>query len=284
MKADWNLFFSSKWVVILLVNFTAHAQIPIRDIKKEVLELRSEEKIESYWSNLYDVDQKIIVKTKNKQEQDSLSVSNMIKTYYLWKIHGRRGYNKYNNVLPVLNIAHSGIAQANLAYWPILLKYYEYGGAIENFGGKKYAYPLEAISLSIYNYSIVKSDSIYSQLLKKLSVHKKSNMPKKLNSIFLSEQKLTDLKEVEKIGKWILQPLNNIKEEECFDFVRMSDDNYYLRKSGRIQKMNLIQQENSVKTFQIENEPFGWTYVLNSNNLKLINEHGLILIEYTQCM
>lgn len=62
----------------------------------------------------------------------------------------------------------------------------------------------------------------------------------------------------------------------------MSDDNLYLKNTGRIQKLELIKKGPKSKVYRIENEPFGWSYVYeNDGSLTLIDEKENDLIKYT---
>jgi len=62
----------------------------------------------------------------------------------------------------------------------------------------------------------------------------------------------------------------------------MSDDSPYLKNFGRIQRLNSIETKPDSKIYQIENEPFGWTYIYGNNgSLTLIDNKKNELITYT---
>jgi hypothetical protein len=270
---------------LCLATFSTIAQIPIKTIRKEVKALKTEEKIEAYWTALETLDQKVLMRVKDQRKYDSISISNMVKAYYLWDYYKEIGFIKNSNVVPILNLSHSAISEANVVYWPILEEYYKLGGGIASFGGKNYSYPLESISLTYFHYSVVKEEQRYPNMLEKLKLAGQvyRPIPDRLNRIFLEQNELRKLTEIESIGSWQIQPFPDMKEEGCFELLKMSDNNLYLKKHNRIQKLELIQEGNNSKIYRIETEPFGWTYILSEQNLKLIDESGQALIEYSVC-
>jgi hypothetical protein len=269
------------FIIIFFTTFSLFSQIPFKEIESEIKNLKTVEEIDLYWVKLQQIDQNILLKMVNNVKYDSLSLENMIKTAMMFEIHGANCY-KQNNIVPIMNLSHCQISEVKIIFWPIILQCSKKGGVIENFGGKFPAYELEAISLSFYNYSLLNQELIYSKLMNKIIIDSSTQISKKLFYLFEKQKKIGCLKQIKLIGKWNLEPINNIKENGFFEFVKMSDKSIYLKQKGTIQKLILIQSKKSFKKYKIENEQFDWYYEFNNGKLKLFNENNEKLIEYTE--
>ncbi|WP_405377754.1 hypothetical protein [Nonlabens sp. Asnod3-A02] len=268
---------------LLSISF-GFSQIPIKEYRAEIEQLETDAQINEYWNDLHKIDQEILVKTSDLKIADSISISNMIKTSLIFDIHGTKGYNSrgYSGFLPILNLSHNYIGQSQIAYWPVIEMCAEIGGAIESFGGKYPAYQLESVSLTFYNYSLYNQEEKYPILVSKLSEIKTLNIADELLKSFKHQNQLRKLSEVAVLNKWYRQSFKDRIDEGEFSIVKMSDDNLYLKKYGRIQKLELIKTRAESKTYRIENEPFGWNYVYgNDGSLTLIDEKENQLIKYT---
>lgn len=269
-----HLFFIS-------IGFT---QIPVETYRAEIETLETVDQVNGYWNQLYEIDQNVLLSSDNVRTADSISISNMIKTYLVFDIHGTKGYNPngFSGFLPILNLAHNYIGQSQLAYWPIIEKCEEIGGAIDSFGGKYPAYQLENISLTFYNYSLINQEYLYPKLLPKLSTKKTTNIIDELLSSFNHQNELRKLIEVDVLHNWYLESIKNRKEDGKFSIVKMSDNNLYLKRHGRIQKLQLLSDTKESKHYRIENAPFGWLYSYKDDgSLSLIDDEQNELIKYT---
>ena len=266
--------------LLISVSF-CFSQIPVEEYRVEIENLKSEKHLNEYWNKLYKIDQEILVNTTDLKIADSISVSNMIRTALIFDVHGTKSYNP-NGFLPILNLSHNYIGQSQIAYWQIIEKCAEIGGAIASFGGKYPAYQLESVSLTFYNYSLFNQETKYPNLVRKLSEIKVVDIVDELLKSFEHQNELRKLSEVAVLNSWYLQSFKNRTEEGEFSFVKMSDDYVYLKKYGRIQKLELIKTRNKSKIYRIENEPFGWNYIYgNDGRLTLIDSDKNELIEYT---
>jgi hypothetical protein len=269
--------------ILFSVNF-GFSQIPIEEYRAEIEQLETDTQVNEYWKDLHKIDQEILVNTSDLKIADSISISNMIKTAILFDIHETKGYNSggYSGFLPILNLSHNYIGQSQLAYWSIIEKCAEIGGAIDSFGGKYPAYQLEQVSLTFYYYSLFNQETKYPNLVRKLSKIKTVNIVDELLKSLEYQNELRKLSEVAVLNSWYLQNHKDRIDEGEFSIVKMSDDNVYLKKYGRIQKLELIKTGAKSKTYRIENEPFGWNYVYeNDGGLTLIDEKENELINYT---
>lgn len=268
---------------LLSVSFI-YSQIPIEEYRAEIEKLETEKQINEYWNKLYKIDQEVLLSTSNLKIADSISISNMIKTSLIFDIHGTKGYNPngFSGFLTIINLSHNQIGQSQIAYWPIIEKCKEIGGAIDSFGGKYPAYQLESVSLTFYNYSLINQEKKYPNLVRKLSEIKNENVVDKLLKSLEYQNELHKLSEVDVLNQWYLQSHKNRKDEGKFSLVKMSDGNVYKKSFGRIQKLELIKTKDKSKVFSIENEPFGWNYIYgNDSSLTLIDSDENELIEYT---
>jgi hypothetical protein len=269
--------------ILLSVSF-GFSQIPIEEYRVEIEQLETDTQVNEYWNDLHKIDQEILVNTSDLKIADSISISNMIKTTLIFDIHGTKGYNSKGNsgFLPILNLSHNYIGQSQIAYWPIIEKCSGIGGAIDSFGGKYPAYQLESVSLTFYNYSLSNQETKYPNLLKKLSKIKTKDIVNELLKSFKYQNELRKLSEVAVLDSWYRQNHKNRIDEGKFSIVKMSDDGIYLKKYGRIQKLELLKTNNKSKVYRIENEPFGWNYIYGNNgSLKLIDSDKNELISYT---
>ncbi|MFD1014644.1 hypothetical protein [Winogradskyella rapida] len=277
-----------KNITILLILFltisSCHSQIPIKKYRTEIEKLNTEKQISEYWNKLHKIDQEILVNTRELRIADSISISNMIKTALIFDIHGTKGYNSngYSGFVPILNLSHNQIGQSQIAYWPIIEECKEIGGAIESFGGKYPAYQLESVTLTFYNYSVFNQEEKYPNLIKKMSELKTDDIVNELLKTYEYQNELRKLSEVAKLNSWHLQNHRDRIDEGEFSIVKMSDDNLYLKKYERIQKLELLKTNNASKEYRIINEPFGWKYVYREDgSLSLIDEKDNELINYT---
>lgn len=276
-----------KNLTIFLIQFllteACFAQIPLEQYKTEIKNLKTADDIELYWGKLYEIDQTVLVYEKDISKSDSISIDLMIRTALLFQIHDTIGYNRFGNLLPVLNLAHSSLGTCQLIYWPIIEKCAKIGGGIESHGGTYPAYELETVTLNFYNFSLLNQELKYPDLLNKLKGKEYDSIVNRLSSIFFDQKSIYKLSEQKVIGAWINQPFSNLKEESSFEFVVMSDGNYYVKQHDRFQKLNQTNKKKGKRIFSIENEPFGWTYCLGKDkNLVLLDEKGEILIRYTK--
>jgi len=272
---------NSATILMLLMSVSSSfSQIPVKKYRAEIENLKSEKQLNDYWNRLYKIDQEVLVNTSDLKTTDSISVSNMVRTALIFDIHGMNAYNP-NGLLPILNLSHNYIGQSQLVYWEIIEKCAEIGGTIKSFGGKYPAYQLESVSLTFYNYSLINQETKYPNLVKKLSKLKTVDIVDELLKSLEYQDELRKLSEVAVLNSWHLQSLKNRNDEGKFSIVKMSDDNVYLKKHGRIQKLELIKTKDKSKIFRIENEPFGWNYIYgNDGSLTLIDNDKNELIEY----
>jgi|GEM_PF-2055309 len=277
-----------KNIVILLTLFlslsSCHSQILIEKFRAEINKLDTEKQINEYWKQLHKIDQEILVNTSDSRTADSISISNMIKTALIFDIHGTKGYNPNGSsgFLTIINLSHNQISKSQIAYWPIIEKCKEIGGAIESFGGKYPAYQLESVSLTFYNYSLFNQEKKYPTLVSKLSEIETADIVDELLKSFQYQNDLRKLSEVEVLNRWYRQSFKDRIDEGEFSIVKMSDDNLYLKKYGRIQRLDLLKTKSKSKEYRIENEPFGWKYDYSEDgSLSLIDEKDNELIKYT---
>lgn len=268
---------------LLSISFS-FSQISIEEYRKEIDNLKSESQLEEYWNKLYKIDQELLVNTTDLKIADSISISNMIRTTLIFNIHGFKGYspNGFGGFLSILNLSHNYIGQCQLAYWPIIEKCAEVGGAIDSFGGKYPAYELESVSLTFYNYSLINQESKYPKLIDKLREIRTKNSIDELSKSLEYQNKLRELNEISVLNEWYLQSVKNRIDERKFSFVKMSDGNLYKKSHRRIQKLELLKTNSKSKIYRIENEPFNWKYIHgNDGSLTLIDDEENELIKYT---
>jgi hypothetical protein len=275
-------------IAILLILFlslgSCHSQIPIEKFRAEIEKLETEKQISEYWNKLHKIDQEILLNTSDLRIADSISISNMIKTALIFDIHGTKGYNSngLSGFLTIINLSHNQISKSQIAYWPIIKKCKEIGGAIESFGGKYPAYQLESVSLTFYNYSLFNQEEKYPILISKLSEIETVDVVDKLLKSFQHQNELRKLNEVAVLNSWYVQSSKERIDESEFSIVKMSDDNLYLKKYGRIQRLELFKTKNKSKEYRIENEPFDWKYDYGEDgSLSLFDEKDNELIKYT---
>ena len=269
-------------ILFLLAIEIVSAQIPVSEYRQEILNLKTDTDFQIYWDKLYKIDQEILVELDDKKKADSLSIDNMIRTALLFEIHGEKVYNS-NNVIPIVNLTHNTIGDCQVAFWSILKKCSKVGGVIDRLGCKFPTYQLESVGLTFYNYSFLNQESKYPEAVNKMDAATNENVVTNLLNAFENQQKLYSLNEKKVLNEWFAQPFIDVKEEDTFSFVLMSDDEIYVKKRINIQKLLLIESKNKSKIYRIENEPFGWTYEYgNDGSLTLKDENEKILIEYTK--
>lgn len=274
-------------VVFLLSFFSLNlcfSQILVENYKDEIRNLKSDTEFENYWKQLLDIDQNILVNTKDHKKADSISLSLMVRTALLFEIHGDKIF-KPNIYLPILNLSHNEIGESSIVFWPIIEKCSKVGGIIDNFGGVFPTYEIECVSLDFYNYSLIeeKNKEKYAELREKLNQIKTDNIVTALIESYNYKKKLYTLKEIKSIGKWSLQRIKNEILDESFEFIKMSDNNIYIKQNNKIQKLIMFKKHKGVKIFKIENEPFGWNYeLLKNGTLFLKDDKNEVLIQYTK--
>lgn len=274
-------------VVFLLSFFSLNlcfSQILVENYKDEIRNLKSDTEFENYWKQLLDIDQNILVNTKDHKKADSISSSLMVRTALLFEIHGDKIF-KPNIYLPILNLSHNEIGESSIVFWPIIEKCSKVGGIIDNFGGVFPTYEIECVSLDFYNYSLIeeKNKEKYAELREKLNQIKTDNIVTALIESYNYKKKLYTLKEIKSIGKWSLQRIKNEILDESFEFIKMSDNNIYIKQNNKIQKLIMFKKHKGVKIFKIENEPFGWNYeLLKNGTLFLKDDKNEVLIQYTK--
>jgi hypothetical protein len=274
-----------KLYTFLLFFFTTNflfAQIPVDEYRKEIINLTSEEQIGNYWAKLIKIDQEILLNTKDSKKIDSISISNMIRTALLFEIHNDKIY-KPNNYLPIINLSHNNISDCQIAFWPIIEKCKKTGGIIDTFGGIYPAYELESISLTFYSYSLLNQEINYPNLIEKLTLLSNENVVDNLIVCFEKQKELEKLKVIKVLNKWHIEIFENTFEDGFFEFVKMSDKNIYIRKKERLQKLICIKSNKELKIYQIENDPFGWTFEYKKDgSLFLKDENNNTLISYNK--
>jgi hypothetical protein len=259
-----------------------NTDIPVELYKEEISELENEDAISNYWKKLYELDQNMLKNSKSNREIDSASITNMLRTALLYETHGSKIFNSKTSV-PTLNLVHNYISESNLAFWPIIKERLKAGGDIYITGGGYPAYQLEAISFSFYDYSLFNQESKYKGLLNKLNSRHYEKVSSSLIKAYQKQIELRNLETKEILGKWRRQHFKNRDNEsvEYFEFVDMSDKQTYLKRDGRLIKLNLLGNEKSSMIYRIENEPFEFHYKLKkTGELYLINEKGEALISY----
>ncbi|WP_339839079.1 hypothetical protein [uncultured Flavobacterium sp.] len=260
------------------------SQIEIDKYRTEIGNLDSDIKFVNYWNQLLEIDQNILVNTKDHKKADSISSSLMVRTALLFEIHGDKIY-KPTIYLPILNLSHNEIGESSVVFWPIIEKCAKVGGIIEIFGGVFPAYEIECVSLDFYNYSLFeeKNKEKYTELREKLNQLKTNNVVTALIESYNYQMQLFTLKEKNSIGKWTLQSFKNEILDGSFEFVKMSDNNIYIKQNNKIQKLIMLKKHKGVKIFKIENEPFGWNYeLLKNGTLFLKDDKNEVLIQYTK--
>ncbi|MFT7250306.1 MAG: hypothetical protein ACI9FW_000015 [Flavobacterium sp.] len=89
--------------IFILLSFISSnlsfSQIEIDKYRTEICNLDSDIKFENYWNQLLEIDQNILVNTKDHKKADSISSSLMVRTALLFEIHGDKVY-KPNNLVP----------------------------------------------------------------------------------------------------------------------------------------------------------------------------------------
>ena len=182
-------------------------------------------------------------------------------------------------------MSHNEIGESSVVFWPIIEKCAKVGGIIETFGGVFPTYEIECVSLDFYNYSLFeeKNKEKYAELREKLNQIKTDDIVTALIESYNYKKKLYTLKEIKSVGKWSLQSNKNEILDESFEFIKMSDNNIYIKQNNKIQKLIMLKKHKGVKIFKMENEPFGWNYeLLKNGTLFLKDDKNEVLIQYTR--
>ena len=271
-------------IFLLFVFFTqlkSFGQLDYNRMKNTVQNLETTVQKEDFWNELLRQDQEVLLQLKDKKKFDFQSFENMIYTALLFEIHGADTYPR-NNMVAILNLSHSQITEAQLAYWPIILKGKDIPVLKGFYEWLFPAYMLESVSLTFYNYSLVNQENTYPKLLSKLEKQEEFLVSEKLFEIY-QQTNSNSLKIKKVLGKWKKQSFENLNEEGFFEFVLLSDGAVSVSRDGRFLKLLLKNTSKSEKLYQIENEPFGWQYKLSKEgNLSLLNEEGKVIIVYSK--
>lgn len=268
------------FIQLAFFSISSFSQIPMGKIEKEIRNLKTEKQKEKYWKKLEYLDQEILLNAESTAIYDSISIDNMIRTAMMFEIHGVK-----DHIIPIVNLSHNYIDDAQIAYWAIILQCVEKGGVvIKSSGGGYPAYQLESISMKFYNgYSLLNQESIYPQLLQKIKVDLSQKSSSRLFNLYEEHKKLqkTHIKQV--IGKWKKQSFKDWTEIGFFELVATNNDELLLKNNERLQKLILIESNSEFKYYRVENEPFGWFYKLdNEGDLSLINDENQVLISYSK--
>ena len=268
------------FIQLAFFSISSFSQIPMGKIEKEIRNLKTEKQKEKYWKKLEYLDQEILLNAESTAIYDSISIDNMIRTAMMFEIHGVK-----DHIIPIVNLSHNYIDDAQIAYWAIILQSVEKGGVvIKSAGGGYPAYQLESISMKFYNgYSLLNQESIYPQLLQKIKVDLSQKSSSRLFNLYEEHKKLqkTPIKQV--IGKWKKQSFKDWTEIGFFELVATNNDELLLKNNERLQKLILIESNSEFKYYRVENEPFGWFYKLdNEGDLSLINDENQVLISYSK--
>lgn len=248
---------------------------------KEISSLYTQEEVDAYWKEVERIDQEVLVgKEHTTAVYDSISISNMIRVALLFEIPGKESqYQK--GAVPVVTLSHNYNKDANLAYWPVIVKCAEMGGTIKQIGYP--SYPLESIVGTFYDYSVFGQEERYPELVAKLNKLTGGFVLSQIELAFKKEKRLQKLTEQNKVGAWFIEEIKGKKSDAVFEFVTMSDDMLYKKSKGRIQKLVEVMITDSGTKYKIENEPFGWYYILTiDEELTLYDQHDEALIKYTK--
>ena len=245
---------------------------------KEISNLRTQEEIDAYWKELERIDQKVLLDERDIATYDSISISNMIRVALLFEVPGKESYLQ-KGAVPVVTLSHNFNKDAQLAYWPVIVKCAEMKGVIHDIGYP--SYPLENIVLTFYDYSVFGQEERYPYLVEKLNKSTGGFVISQLEVAFKQAKKLRQLTEENIIGSWFIESIKGEKGKRTFEFIKMSDAAVYKKSRGRLQK--LIQSGTDSKIYTIEKDPFGWYYELSdSGDLRLFDQNDMELITYTK--
>ncbi len=133
-------------ITLMLNSLNVVAQIPVEKYRNEILNLKSEEAIKDYWSEIYAIDQDTLLNlpVTNITVYDSLSISNMIRTALMFEIHKSKAHT-INNITPTMNQAHNYLARASLPLWSIINERLALGNEGDVLSSKNLAYELENV-------------------------------------------------------------------------------------------------------------------------------------------
>lgn len=245
---------------------------------KEISTLKTQEEVDAYWKELERIDQEVLLNETNIATYDSISISNMIRVALLFEVPGKESYLQKGPV-PVFTLSHNYNKDANLAYWPVIVKCAEMGGVVDQIGYP--SYPLESIVGVLYGYSVFEQEERYPYLVEKLNKSTGGFVISQLEVALKYEKKLRQLREEKILGSWYIETSKDEKSDRIFEFVKMSDAAIYKRSGSRLQK--LIQSVTNPKIYSIEKEPFGWYYELSDKgDVTLYDQNDVDLINYTK--
>lgn len=272
-------------LIILFVTFIIGCSKPeltlLDHYTTEILALKTEAEIDAYWDNLQYLDQNALKTGRYSViEQDSISITHMMRTALMFEIHGVKAY-KLNNIVPEMHFTHNNFGPSSLVFWPIIKACVKVRGNTKIFDYP--AYQLEGITNNFYDYSIYGQKEKYNSLISKLEKIESDKVSHDLMDVLNYQKSLLDLKELKYIGKWFRQQIKGLNESDYFEFVKMSNGETYCKEGGRLQKLELIKSEKNSISYRIEKEPFGWSYKLKNNgDLSLIDDKETVLINYSK--
>jgi len=268
-------------VLIGSITFTSCTSSLADMYGKEISNLRSQEEINTYWEELERIDQEVLVgKEHVVAVYDSISISNMIRVALLFEMPEKKSFCQ-RGAMPVITLTHNFNKDANVAYWPVIVKSAEMGGYVNEVGYP--SYPLEAISTTFYDYSLFGQDERYPDLVRKLNNLTGGFVISQLELAYKKEKRLQGLTENTSMGSWFIEEVKNKKSKRIFEFIKMSDNAIYKKSRDRIQKLITSETTDQSTIYKIENEPFGWYYQLNkTGDLVLFDQNNIALITYTK--
>jgi hypothetical protein len=267
-------------IILALFSIGCSKTTLLDEYREEISALKTESEIDAYWDNLSKIDQTALEKGKySVKEYDSISITHMMRTALIFEIHGTEFY-KLNNSVPEMHFTHNYFGPSTIAFWPIIKQCISVRGNNKIFGYP--AYQLEGITNNFYDYSIYGQKDKYDLLLNKLNKTETNIVSQELFDVLSYQKRLTELSEVVSIGKWYSQQIRGNNEDGYFEFIKMSDNQIYCKKNGRVQKLDLIKNDEFYKVYRVEKEPFGWSYILKNNgDLTLVDDKNEILINYS---
>lgn len=256
-------------------------QIPIDSLRGLVENLKTEDDFDRYWNELLDLDQQVLVHLNDTREYDSLAIELMIRTSLVAEIHSFDSIGLFNSV-PLLNFTHCQNHRAELIFSPIIKYLASFPrGVIHGFGGGYPTYQLEGLALVAYKYSLYGNNEILEPYLSQIKGQNSSLISLELLKLHQQEKQKYELTTIRIIGKWRNQAIVNTQEDDFFEFALMSDDNYHVRRRGRIIRLKLKNNKIFKKTFVLEDSLFGFEYELSVfGKLRLLDSKGKRIVTY----
>ncbi|RNC83477.1 MAG: hypothetical protein ED556_13040 [Winogradskyella sp.] len=255
--------------------------LPLEEYKNEIKALNSKD-YHTYWEQLRNFDQKVVIEAKNYKAYDSLTLVTLIKSALFYELKGDsifKAPNTYNEIFFI----HNHIPKSNLDFWPLLIKQKEIKDDVLMFP----SYQLEGITSSFYDYSVFGQDSIYEHLLSQIKPDSDKKLSEALIDTYLETKRIQKLSIKEEIGAWHRKRFKSEAYEPPkgnFELLKLSDNGYYIRfnKTG-FKPVNIIENNTKDFAFRPKYDPFGWYFVLDNNgDLRLYNEKDDLLIAYTK--